>query len=99
MPNELKLDSIAKYINSPIEIPKNPKNIPKKIKTNLSILKCNSKEKLGTAKEVSPAIATIMIEIGLTILALTAASPKTRAPTILMVELMGEGTRMPCFMN
>ena len=50
------------------------------------------------AKEVRPDIATIIIDIGLTIFAVTAASPKTRAPTILIVELIGEGTLTPSFM-
>ena len=40
-------------------------------------------------------IATIIIEIGLTILALTAASPKTNAPTIPIVEPIGAGTLIP----
>lgn len=40
------------------------------------------KEKSGIAKEEIPVMATIIIKIGLTIPALTAACPKTKAPTI-----------------
>ena len=40
-------------------------------------------------------IAIIIINIGETILAETAASPKTRAPTIPTVEPRGEGTLRP----
>ena len=76
-------------------MPKNPKSQPMNINPNLKSLKCNSKEKFGIAKDVKPDIATIIIEIGLTILALTAASPKTKAPTMLIVVLIGEGTRIP----
>lgn len=68
------------------------------MKMNLKSLKCSSNEKLGIAKEVKPDIATIIIDIGLTILAVTAASPRTRAPTILIVELIGDGTLTPSFM-
>ena len=47
------------------------------------------------AKEAIPVIATIIIKIGLTIPALTAACPKTKAPTIPMVGPIGEGTLKP----
>ena len=40
-------------------------------------------------------MATIIIKIGLTILALTAACPNTRAPTIPIVGPIGEGTLRP----
>ena len=42
-----------------------------------------------------PVIATTIIKIGLTIPALTAASPKIKAPTIPMVGPIGEGTLKP----
>ena len=42
-----------------------------------------------------PVIATIIIRKGLTILALTAACPKTSAPTIPIVGPTGEGTLRP----
>lgn len=40
-------------------------------------------------------MATIIIKIGLTMLALTAACPNTKAPTIPMVGPIGEGTLSP----
>ena len=40
-------------------------------------------------------MATIIIKIGLTILALTAACPNTKAPTIPIVGPIGEGTLNP----
>ena len=43
---------------------------------NLYILKVNPIEKSGIAKEQIPVIATIIINIGLTKFALTAASPQ-----------------------
>ena len=64
------------YPNNPTEIPIKPKKVPKIIKANLNILKWNCNEKLGIAKEASAVIATIIIDIGLTKFALTAASPK-----------------------
>ena len=47
------------------------------------------------AKDAIPVIATTMIKIGLTISALTAACPKTKAPTIPIVGPIGEGTLNP----
>ena len=70
------------YINKPSEIPKNPAINPSKINKNLKYLKWKPKEKSGIAKEAIPVIATMIIKIGLTIPALTAACPKTKAPTI-----------------
>ena len=46
-------------------------------------------------KELIPVIATIMINIGLTIPALTAAWPRTMAPTIPIVGPIGDGTLSP----
>lgn len=46
-------------------------------------------------KDAIAVMAIIMIRIGLTILALTAACPITKAPTIPMVALSGDGTRSP----
>ena len=46
-------------------------------------------------KEAMAVIAMMIIRIGLTILALTAACPMTKAPTIPMVALRGDGTRSP----
>ena len=43
-------------------------------------------------KEAIPVIATIIIRVGLTIPALTAASPKIRAPTIPIEEPIRDGT-------
>ena len=47
------------------------------------------------AKEEIPVIATTNTKTELTILAETAACPKTKAPTILIVVPKGEGTRKP----
>lgn len=55
---------------------------PNKINANLKYLKWNPKEKSGIAKEQIPVSATIIIKIGLTIPAETAACPNTKAPTI-----------------
>ena len=46
-------------------------------------------------KELIPVIATIMINIELTIPALTAAWPRTMAPTIPRVGPIGDGTLSP----
>lgn len=43
-------------------------------------------------KEAIPVMATIIIRVGLTIPALTAASPKIRAPTIPIEEPIRDGT-------
>ena len=69
------------------------------IKPNFKSLKCNSNEKFGIAKEVKPDIATIIIEIGLTILALTAASPKIKAPIIPDCSCKRVWSTNTCFLN
>ena len=61
----------------------------------MKYLKWKPKEKSGIAKEAIPVIATIIIRIGLTIPALTAACPNTNAPTIPIVGPIGEGTLKP----
>lgn len=81
-PNDFKLQIIDIYINKPNEIPKKPAIYPSKINRNLKYLKWKPKVKSGMAKEEMAVIATIIIKIGLTIPALTAACPKTKAPTI-----------------
>ena len=63
-------------INKPIAIPKKPATYPKRMNINLKILKENPIEKSGIAKEEMAVIATIIIRIGLTKFAETAASPK-----------------------
>ena len=68
--------SITSCINRPIAIPKNPAIYPNRIYKNLQILKVKPREKSGIAKEQIAVIATIIIKIGLTKLALTDASPK-----------------------
>ena len=45
--------------------------------------------------EAIPVNATMMIRIGLTMLASTAACPRTKAPTIPIVCPSGVGTRTP----
>ena len=94
-PKDFKLHNNVKYINNPIPIPRNPAVNPRAININLKTLKWNPKEKSGIAKEEIPVIATTIIRIGLTIPALTAASPKIKAPTIPIVEPIGEGTLKP----
>lgn len=54
---------------------------------NLKILSANPSEKSGIAKLQIPVNATIIIKIGLTIFAETAASPKIKAPIIPTVVL------------
>lgn len=61
-------------------IPKNPAKNPTIIYANLTTRMWKLKEKSGTAKAVIPVIATIITRIGLTIFAVTAASPKISAP-------------------
>ena len=65
------------------------------MKINLQIRIVKFSEKSGMLNEQIAVIATIIIKIGLTKLALTAASPKISPPTIPMVGPMGEGTRTP----
>lgn len=57
-------------------MPKNPAIYPKIIYKNLYILKAKPREKSGIAKEQIAVMATIIIRIGLTKFALTAASPQ-----------------------
>ena len=54
-----------------------------------------SKRKIRDRKDAIPVIATIIINIGLTIPALTAACPSTSAPTIPIVDPIAEGTLSP----
>lgn len=76
-------------------IPRKPKIYPNIIYKNLNNLREKLNEKSGIEKEHIPVIATIIISIGLTRLALTAASPRIRAPTIPIVVPNGPGTRSP----
>ena len=95
IPKDFKSHNIEIYTNSPKLIPKNPDIYPKRINKNLKYLKWKPKEKSGIAKEDIPVRATIIIKIGHTIFALTAACPKTNAPTIPIVGPTGEGTLKP----
>lgn len=81
-PKDLKLQRTEIYTNKPKAIPKNPHINPNRINANLKYRKWNPNEKSGIAKEEIPVIATIIINIGLTIPAETAACPNTKAPTI-----------------
>lgn len=76
-------------------IPKNPSAYPRKMNKNLRILIEKLKDKSGIANEEIDVIETIIIKIGLTILAETAACPKIKAPTIPSVGPIGEGTLSP----
>ena len=82
-------------INIPTPIPKKPHKDPKRIYANLVTLKWKLNEKSGIENEEIAVTAIIIINIGETILADTAASPKTKAPTIPTVEPRGEGTLNP----
>lgn len=61
-------------------IPKNPAKYPNTIYANLARRTWKLSVKSGTANAVIPVIATIITRIGLTMFAVTAASPKTSAP-------------------
>ena len=74
-PKDLLLASITSCTNIPIAIPKKPAIYPSIIYRNLKTLKVNPSEKSGIANEQIAVIATIIIKIGLTKLALTDASP------------------------
>lgn len=63
-------------------MPRKPEINPKIINTNLKYRRWNPNEKSGIANEAIPVKATNIIKIGLTILAETAACPKTKAPTM-----------------
>ena len=69
-------------MKNPNAIPRNPAKYPKIVYINLNILSAKRNELSGMAKADIPTKATIIIRIGLTILAETAASPSIRAPII-----------------
>lgn len=69
-------------MKNPKAIPKNPAKNPKMIYINLNILIENLSELSGIANAEIPVNATIIISIGLTIFAETAASPSINAPII-----------------
>lgn len=94
-PKDFKLHKTVVYTNIQIPIPRNPEKKDSIRNTNLIIRKWNPKEKSGIAKEDIPVIATIIISMGLTIFALTAAWPNTNAPTIPIVGPIGDGTLKP----
>lgn len=79
-PNDFKLHKRKICINIPTAIPKKPAIYPSKMKTNLLIRIVKFNEKSGILNEQIAVIATIIINIGLTKLALTAASPKIKPP-------------------
>ncbi len=74
-PNEVNVFNNKKCIKNPKAIPKNPAKYPSTIYINLKILIEKAKVKSGTVKLQIPVKAIIIIRIGLTILAETAASP------------------------
>lgn len=69
-------------MKNPKAIPKKPAKYPNIIYINLKVLIAKRKDVSGIAKAEIPANATIIIRIGLTMLADTAASPKIKAPII-----------------
>ncbi|MCX4303034.1 MAG: hypothetical protein OSJ66_03365 [Clostridia bacterium] len=74
-PNEVSVFNNKKCIKNPKAIPKNPAKYPSTIYINLKILIEKAKVKSGIVKLQIPVKAIIIIRIGLTILAETAASP------------------------
>ena len=74
-PNEVSVFNNKKCIKNPKAIPKNPAKYPKTVYINRNILIENLRELSGIANAEIPVKATIIIRIGLTILAETAASP------------------------
>ena len=81
-------------MKKPKAIPRKPAKYPKIVYINLNILIANLRELSGIANAEIPVKATIIINIGLTIFAETAASPNISAPIIPTVVLNEEGTRI-----
>ncbi len=79
------LNKLIIVIKIPKLIPSEPAIYPRRININLNILTENEKEKSGIENSDTAVTATIIMRIGLTILADTAASPRIKAPTIPMV--------------
>lgn len=65
------------------------------MKRNVATLMNIPISKLGSVKEATAVTAMMITNIGLTIEAVTAASPMSKAPTMPMVGPIGEGIRMP----
>ena len=93
-PKEYWLESVSKCIKNPRAIPRKPAKYPKIVYINLNILNANLRELSGIANAEMPVNATIIISIGLTIFAETAASPSISAPIIPTVVLKDDGTRI-----
>jgi hypothetical protein len=72
-PKDFILHKNVNITKAPNTTPNNPKEPAKRINTNLFNLTPNDKEYSGIANEPIPVRATIIINIGLTILAATAA--------------------------
>lgn len=81
-PKDVVDNRYIKCIKIPAAIPNKPVKYPKIIYINLKILIEKEKEKSGIANSEIAVIATIITKIGLTIFAVTAASPKIKVPTI-----------------
>ena len=79
-PNEFMPESTVIWNTKQNAIPKKPAKYPKIMYANLTTRIWKLKEKSGTVKAVRPVRATIIISIGLTMFAVTAASPKISAP-------------------
>lgn len=79
-PKELWLERIRKWIKTPRAIPKKPAIYPKIIYINLNVFIANRNVLSGIVNAQIPEKATIIIKIGLTMLAEIAASPKIKAP-------------------
>ena len=69
-------------MKKPKAIPRKPAKYPKIVYINLNILIANLRELSGIANAEIPVKATIIINIGLTIFAETAASPNINPPSI-----------------
>ena len=72
-----------------------PNSPPSRIKPYLISLNAEVHSSFGIAKELNALNATITTAIGLTRLALTAASPMISPPTIPIVPLKAPGIRIP----
>jgi hypothetical protein len=94
-PKDFNLHNNIICKNVPTAIPKKPAIYPNKIYINLHILMVKFNDKSGMLNEQIAVIATIIISMGLTRLALTAASPNIKPPTILIVGPIGDGTLTP----
>lgn len=75
--------------------PRNPNAAPATMKRSVATLMNIPISKFGSVKEATAVTAMMITKMGLTIDAVTAASPIRSAPTMPIVGPMGEGMRIP----